>query len=105
MNYYYITDPGKVRERNEDSVSIVENGTKEKLLIVADGMGGKDFGEVASTYVAKSIEQWFVSRGVSTINNFDKLEVQLRSRAQPDSDGTDRSRWAWRRARLRQARG
>ena len=37
MNYYYITDPGKVRERNEDCVSVVENGTLEKLLIVADG--------------------------------------------------------------------
>ena len=48
MDYYYITDPGKVRERNEDSVSIVENGTGEKLLIVADGMGGHKDGEVAS---------------------------------------------------------
>ena len=48
MDYYYITDPGKIRERNEDSVAIVENGMNEKLLIVADGMGGHKDGEVAS---------------------------------------------------------
>ena len=49
MNYYYITDPGKVRERNEDCVSIVENMTKEVMMIVADGMGGHKDGEVASS--------------------------------------------------------
>lgn len=49
MDYYYITDPGKVRERNEDSVSIVPNGAKELLLVVADGMGGHKNGEVASS--------------------------------------------------------
>jgi protein phosphatase len=48
MDCYYITDIGRVRERNEDSVSIVENLSKEKLLIVADGMGGHKNGEVAS---------------------------------------------------------
>ena len=72
---------GLVRPNNEDiAISVKHPRDKDLiLLLVADGMGGKDFGEVASTYVAKSIEQWFVSRGVSTINNFDKLEVQLRS--------------------------
>ena len=48
MEYGYITDPGKVRERNEDSVNIVSNLQDEKLLIVADGMGGHKNGEIAS---------------------------------------------------------
>ena len=48
MEYGYITDPGKIRERNEDSVNIVSNLQDEKLLIVADGMGGHKNGEIAS---------------------------------------------------------
>ena len=67
MEYYYITDPGKVRERNEDSVSIVENGTGEKLVIVADGMGGHRDGEVASTIALNLICDRFKS--ISSVGN------------------------------------
>ena len=67
MNYYYITDPGKVRERNEDCVSIVENGTGEKLLIVADGMGGHKNGEVASSIALNLICDRFKS--ISSVGN------------------------------------
>ena len=67
MNYYYITDPGKVRERNEDSVSIVENGAKEKLLIVADGMGGHKNGEVASSIALDLITERF--KNISSVGN------------------------------------
>ena len=61
MDFYYITDPGKVRERNEDSVAIVENTTGEKLLIVADGMGGHKDGEVASNIALNLICDRFKS--------------------------------------------
>ena len=67
MNYYYITDPGKVRERNEDSVAIVENGTKEKLLIVADGMGGHKDGEIASHIALDLIVNRF--ENISSVGN------------------------------------
>ena len=36
MKYCYITDPGKVRERNEDSVIILKNND-EYLLMVWEG--------------------------------------------------------------------
>lgn len=49
MKYYYLTDKGKVRDHNEDSVVIVENFNKEILLAVADGMGGHNAGEIASS--------------------------------------------------------
>ena len=39
MNYGYLTDPGKVRDHNEDSVIIVKDMNNEVLLAVADGMG------------------------------------------------------------------
>ena len=46
------TDPGKVRERNEDSIAMApELG----LLIVADGMGGHNSGEVASGLATDTI--------------------------------------------------
>ena len=67
MNYYFITDPGKVRERNEDSVAIVENGTSEKLLIVADGMGGHKDGEVASHIAINLITDRF--KNTSSVGN------------------------------------
>ena len=67
MKYHYITDPGKVRERNEDSVSIVENGKGEKLLIVADGMGGHKDGEVASKIALNLICDRF--KNISSVGN------------------------------------
>ena len=48
MIYNYITDPGKVRSHNEDSVTIISNDNKEFVLAIADGMGGHKAGEVAS---------------------------------------------------------
>ena len=67
MECYYITDPGKVRERNEDSVEICENGTQEKLLIVADGMGGHKNGEIASSIALNLICDRFKS--ISSVGN------------------------------------
>ncbi|HIS17640.1 MAG TPA: Stp1/IreP family PP2C-type Ser/Thr phosphatase [Candidatus Coprovivens excrementavium] len=49
MRSFYLTDSGKVRDHNEDSVTILKNANNEYLLIVADGMGGHRAGEVASS--------------------------------------------------------
>lgn len=46
------------RENQEDSLAISINGD-HILLLVADGMGGKENGEVASYYTAKKIKEWF----------------------------------------------
>jgi len=49
------TDPGKVRERNEDSIALApEYG----LVVVADGMGGHNSGEVASSLATETIMQF-----------------------------------------------
>lgn len=47
MNYQFCaqTDPGRVRENNEDSVAFDE---AIQLAVLADGMGGYNAGEVAS---------------------------------------------------------
>lgn len=49
MKTFYLTDAGRVRTHNEDSVTILKNKNNEYLLIVADGMGGHRKGEVASS--------------------------------------------------------
>lgn len=58
MKYGYLTDPGKVRSHNEDSVIIVENNGGY-LLAVADGMGGHRGGEIASSIAVSHIGKCF----------------------------------------------
>jgi protein phosphatase len=67
MIYNYLTDPGKVRERNEDSVIIVENPSGEILMCVADGMGGHKDGEVASSIAITHISKRF--KAISSVGN------------------------------------
>ena len=61
MQHFYITDPGKVRDHNEDSVIITKNESDEYLLAVADGMGGHIGGEIASSIAISHLEEKFKS--------------------------------------------
>ncbi len=60
MKTFYLTDSGKVRDHNEDSVTILKNANNEYLLIVADGMGGHRAGEVASSMVVTHLGKRFL---------------------------------------------
>lgn len=73
------TNIGLVRKNNED-VSLATSHPKDEdilLLLVADGMGGKEHGELAAIYTAKAIEKWFISKKPTTFNNLEKIEEQL----------------------------
>ena len=65
MKTFYLTDAGKVRDHNEDSLIIIKNENDEYLLAVADGMGGHSAGEVASSiainYLGKHFKDTFVN--------------------------------------------
>lgn len=65
MKSFYLTDAGKVRDHNEDSVIIVKNSNDEYLLAIADGMGGHSAGEVASSiaisYIGKHFKETFIN--------------------------------------------
>ncbi len=61
MKTFFLTDSGKVRDHNEDSVTILKNANEEYLLIVADGMGGHRAGEVASSMVVKHMTEKFMA--------------------------------------------
>ena len=71
MKTFYLTDAGKVRSHNEDSVTILKNDAGEYLLIVADGMGGHRAGEVASSMVVTHLGKRFndlVNKGARNRN-------------------------------------
>jgi len=65
MKSFYITDSGRVRSHNEDSVTIVKNQSGEHLMMVADGMGGHRAGEIASSMVVTHLGSRFAN--LSTI--------------------------------------
>ena len=61
MNYTFCaqTDPGRVRENNEDSVAF---DAATNLGVLADGMGGYNAGEIASgmatAYIKSELARW-----------------------------------------------
>jgi protein phosphatase len=60
------SDPGCVRDINEDSIAIVApngNGERGHLAVVADGMGGHLGGEIASRLAVESVVEDYASDG------------------------------------------
>ncbi|HZW21320.1 Stp1/IreP family PP2C-type Ser/Thr phosphatase [Noviherbaspirillum sp.] len=47
-----LTDPGLMRAQNEDAIAL---GTPDRFIILADGMGGYNAGEVASSIATKVV--------------------------------------------------
>ena len=73
MKSFYLTDAGKVRDHNEDSVIIVKNNGNDYLMAIADGMGGHSAGEVASSiaisYLGKHFKETFLNMSkVNAVN-------------------------------------
>lgn len=59
MKSFYLTDAGKVRTHNEDSVIITKSIDGDFLMAVADGMGGHSAGEIASSIAISYLGQHF----------------------------------------------
>ena len=71
MKSFYLTDAGKVRDHNEDSVIIVKNDQNEYLMAIADGMGGHSAGEVASSIAIEYLGKYFKE----TFRNMNKVSA------------------------------
>ncbi len=74
------TDIGLIREENEDAVLALKHPRNKniKLLIAADGMGGRSHGEIAANYVASSLHRWFNNKDIRTLNDTEKAEQLLK---------------------------
>ncbi len=58
----YVTDKGNVRRINQDSILVKKGKFDRKefiLAAVADGMGGMDRGELASSEIMRGLNQWW----------------------------------------------
>lgn len=71
MKSFYLTDAGKVRDHNEDSVIIVKNDEDSYLMAIADGMGGHSAGEVASSIAIGYLGKFFKD----TFRNMSKVDA------------------------------
>ncbi|GAB3069738.1 Stp1/IreP family PP2C-type Ser/Thr phosphatase [Salinicoccus sesuvii] len=58
---------GDYRELNEDVTGIFENGTGQMLMLVADGMGGHRYGDVASRYVHDEIKAAWIEENLFNV--------------------------------------
>lgn len=97
MKSFYLTDAGRVRSHNEDSVTILKNANNEYLLIVADGMGGHRKGEVASSMALAHLGKRFTSissmgtklDAVNWLNdNINEINRQILKYAEENIDST-----------------
>ena len=73
------THIGLIREKNEDNVLAIAHpkNAKVKMLLVADGMGGREHGEIASKYVTESLEKWFQNKDIKVLNDTKKTAELL----------------------------
>lgn len=60
LEFSAYSHPGKVRKNNEDYFFVPTGGTQVKdLMMVADGMGGHNAGDVASRMVVEAIVEYY----------------------------------------------
>lgn len=56
LNAQFFTDTGQHREKNEDAGGIFYNQTQQQMLVLCDGMGGHQAGEIASQFVTYELQ-------------------------------------------------
>src|SRR6201995_3608577 len=59
LEFFSVTDTGRARRNNEDSVALDEAG---RIAVLADGMGGYNAGEVASGMASERVKVELIER-------------------------------------------
>ncbi|MCQ2787220.1 MAG: Stp1/IreP family PP2C-type Ser/Thr phosphatase [Bacilli bacterium] len=69
-DFAYQVDVGKVRIKNEDQATILTNSIGDVLMVVADGMGGRNKGDYASKLAIDVLSEEFKKRKKGFISIF-----------------------------------
>lgn len=74
-------DIGRYRQNQEDSTLIMNHPQNPnfKILVVADGMGGGEYGEKASNYIVSELSKWFSKLPLTYYENYEKLYPEFQS--------------------------
>lgn len=79
MKAFAKSDIGKVRENNQDSYYCAKEEDSLNLYIVADGMGGYNGGEVASSLAVAAVKGYFENNFASSQNDRESILALIRS--------------------------
>ena len=76
--FFALTDVGRVRANNEDAVAI---HPQERVMLLADGMGGYNAGEVASDMavsgIGRAMCQWLQKQGADLSTSQIRQQLEL----------------------------
>lgn len=66
-----VSDTGRLRKINEDYAFFCRHPKDESviLLVVADGMGGREQGDVAAQEVVAAVEAWFYQENIEVLRD------------------------------------
>ena len=78
MQIWALTDPGNLREQNQDAYKTLTFGHDRALLLVCDGMGGAKAGNVASALAAEAFSAE-VQRSQKSASTPEKIVAMLRT--------------------------
>lgn len=79
MKAFAKSDIGKVRENNQDSYYCSKEGDSLNLYIVADGMGGYNGGEIASSIAVAAVKGYFENNFASSSNDRESILALIRN--------------------------
>ena len=82
MRVLVKTDVGKARDLNEDSYYVPQEDDDLKLFIVADGMGGYNGGEIASSLAIKAAKGYIETNFISTPKDRESILELIKSSMQ-----------------------
>ncbi len=80
MQYWGLSDPGCVRQQNQDTYVVEQLDRSSAICVVCDGMGGAKSGNVASSLAAEVFVQE-IKRSYSSMMDREKSDQMLRSAA------------------------
>lgn len=82
MQYVLESDTGKKRKVNEDRVAVLQRADGLMLAVVADGMGGHNAGDVASSMTVETLGKMFMEAEASAFSSIDEKKSWLSSTIQ-----------------------